>query len=134
MALELSTSSPSIYPMDIKNNAVLGDQDLIDGLNGISPIFGDFCVRVAGEAWGKPLVDQKTKAFMAIVLDVSHQSYTGPGTPFEAHVVMALKQGATFAEIEEVLNWSCVYCGFNKAAGGFGRLNELKEKYQDQFS
>jgi 4-carboxymuconolactone decarboxylase len=41
---------------------------------------------------------------------------------------MALKQGASFAEIEEVLAWACVYCGFNKAAGGFGRLNELKEK------
>jgi 4-carboxymuconolactone decarboxylase len=46
---------------------------------------------------------------------------------------MALKQGATFEEIEEVLAWACVYCGFNKAAGGFGRLNELKEKYKDQF-
>ena len=38
--------------------------------------------------------------------------------PFEAHDVMALKQGASFAEIEEVLAWACVYCGFNKEAGG----------------
>ena len=120
--------------MNINENAVLADQELINGLHGISPIFGEFCVKVAGEAWGKPLVDQKTKAFMAIVLDVSHQSLTGPGTPFEAHVLMALKQGATFAEIEEILNWSCVYCGFNKAAGGFGRLNELKQKYKDSFN
>ena len=42
---------------------------------------------------------------------------------------MALKQGATFEEIEELLLMTCVYCGFNAAAGAFGRLNELKEKY-----
>jgi 4-carboxymuconolactone decarboxylase len=119
--------------MEIEENAVLGDQELQDALNQVSPIFGDFCIRVAGEVWGKPLIPQKTKSFLAIVLDVSHQSYSGPGIPFEAHVLMALKQGATFAEIEEVLAWACVYCGFNKAAGGFGRLNELKEKYKDQF-
>ena len=58
-----------------------------------------------------------------------HQSFSGPGVPFEAHVTMALKQGATF-EGEELLLMTCVYCGFNKAAGAFGRLNELKEKYE----
>jgi 4-carboxymuconolactone decarboxylase len=115
--------------MDIHSNAVLGDQGLIDGLKSVNPIFGDFCARVAGEAWGEPLVSQKTKAFMAIVLDVDNQSYEGQGTPFEAHVIMAIKQGATFDEIEEILKWSCVYCGFNKAAGGFGRLNEIKKDF-----
>jgi 4-carboxymuconolactone decarboxylase len=115
--------------MDIHSNAVLGDQGLIDGLKSVNPIFGDFCARVAGEAWGEPLVSQKTKAFMAIVLDVDNQSYEGQGTPFEAHVIMAIKQGATFDEIEEILKWSCVYCGFNKAAGGFGRLNEIKKNF-----
>ena len=64
-----------------------------------------------------------------ILLDVANQSYSGPGIPFEAHVTMALKQGISFEEIEEILLFACVYCGFNKAAGGFGRLNELKEKY-----
>ena len=89
--------------------------------------------RVAGEAWGKPLISQKTKAMLAIVLDISHQSFSGPGVPFAAHVLMALRQGATFAELEELMTWACVYCGFNKAAGAFGRLNELKEEYKDQF-
>ncbi len=50
--------------MEIEENAVLGDQDLQDALNQVSPIFGDLCVRVAGEVWGKPLVPQKTKAFL----------------------------------------------------------------------
>ena len=49
-------------------------------------------MRVAGEVWAKPLVPQMTKAFLAIELDVSHQSNSAPGIPFEAHVSMALKK------------------------------------------
>ena len=119
--------------MDLHENAVSGDQELCDALNGVHPAFGDFCIRVAAEAWGKPLISQKTKTMLAVALDVDNQSFVGPGVPFEAHVMMALKQGVTFAELEELLVWTCVYCGFNKSAGAFGRLNELKEKYQDRF-
>ena len=54
-----------------------------------------------------------------------NQDHVGPGNPFGAHVRMALKQGATREEIEEVLLLMCVYAGFNKAAGCFGALSEL---------
>lgn len=111
-------------------NAVLDDEALKAALAGINPAFGDLCARVAGEVWGKPLVDQKTKAFITIAVDVANGNLTGPGTPFEAHVDMALKQGATVAEIEEVLLFMCAYAGFNKAAGAFGRLAEIKAKGQ----
>ena len=106
-------------------NAVLDDQELQAGLNSINPKFGDFCTRVAGEAWGLPLIDQKTKALITIAIDVVNQDQTGPGNPFGAHVNMALKQGATREEIEELLLFMCVYAGFNKAAGCFGMLNEI---------
>ena len=106
-------------------NAVLDDQELQTGLNNINPKFGDFCTRVAGEAWGLPLIDQKTKALITIAIDVVNQDQTGAGSPFAAHVNMALKQGATREEIEELLLFMCVYAGFNKAAGCFGILNEI---------
>lgn len=106
-------------------NAVLDDQELQAGLKGINPKFGDFVTRVAGEAWGLPLIDQKTKALITVAVDVVNQSQYGPGSPFAAHVDMALKQGATREEIEEVLLFMCVYAGFNKAAGCFGALNEI---------
>lgn len=106
-------------------NAVLDDQDLQAGLNSINPKFGDFCTRVAGEAWGLPLIDQKTKALITIAIDVANQDQVGPGSPFRAHVDMAMKQGATRDEIEELLLFMCVYAGFNKAAGCFGALNEM---------
>ncbi|MBH8574389.1 carboxymuconolactone decarboxylase family protein [Nostocaceae cyanobacterium CENA369] len=106
-------------------NAVLDDRDLQEGLKSINERFGDFCTRVAGEAWGLPLIDQKTKALITIAIDVVNQDQVGPGSPFGAHVNMALKQGATLAEIEELLLFMCVYAGFNKAAGCFGALNEI---------
>ncbi|MEL7038743.1 MAG: carboxymuconolactone decarboxylase family protein [Cyanobacteria bacterium J06592_8] len=106
-------------------NAVLDDQELQAGLSSINPKFGDFCTRVAGEAWGLPLIDQKTKAFITIAIDVVNQDQVGAGNPFGAHVKMAMQQGATREEIEELLLFMCVYAGFNKAAGCFGMLNEI---------
>ena len=41
------------------------------------------------------------------------------------HVDMARKQGATRAEIEELLLFMCVYAGFNKAAACFSVLDEV---------
>lgn len=107
-------------------NAVLDDKDLQAGLNSINQKFGDFCTRVAGEAWGLPLIDQKTKALITVAVDVAIQDQVGPGSPFKAHVNMAIKQGATREEIEELLLFMCVYAGFNKAAGCFGVLNEIE--------
>ena len=109
-------------------NAVLDDKELQEGLKSINPKFGDFVTRVAGEAWGLPLIDQKTKALLTIAVDVVNQDHTGPGNPFGAHVNMALKQGATREEIEELLLFLCVYAGFNKVAGCFGTLNQIFEQ------
>ncbi|MFB2771018.1 carboxymuconolactone decarboxylase family protein [Pelatocladus sp. BLCC-F211] len=106
-------------------NAVLDDKNLQNALKSINSKFGDFCTRVAGEAWGLPLIDQKTKALITIAVDVVNQDQTGNGSPFEAHVTMAMQQGATREEIEELLLFMCVYAGFNKAAGCFGILNDI---------
>ena len=106
-------------------NAVLDDYELQSGLKQINPKYGDFVTRVAGEAWGLPLINQKTKALIAIAIDVVIQNQARTGSPFEAHVNMALKQGATHAEIEELLLFLCVYAGFNKAVGCFSTLNEI---------
>ncbi|MEH1860999.1 MAG: nuclear transport factor 2 family protein [Nostoc sp.] len=108
-------------------NAVLDDLELQAALKGINPKFGDFVTRVAGEAWGLPLIDQKTKVLIAIAVDVTNQNHRGPGNPFAAHIDMALKQGVTYQEIAEVLLFMCVYAGFNKVAGCFGVLNQIFE-------
>jgi 4-carboxymuconolactone decarboxylase len=97
-------------------------------LRSIHPRWGDFCIRVAGEAWGLPLIEQRTKALITIAIDVVNGNENGPGSPFEAHVDMALKQGVTRSELEELMLFMSVYAGFNKAASGLGRLREIETK------
>jgi 4-carboxymuconolactone decarboxylase len=104
-------------------NAVLDDYDLQAGLSAVNSKFGDFCTRVAGEAWGQPLIDQKTKALITIAVDVVNQERVSG--PMAVHVDMARKQGATRAEVEELLLFMCVYAGFNKAAACFSVLDEV---------
>lgn|SRR5512147_1550501 len=111
--------------ISIAENAVLGDEQLQADLRAINGRFGDFVIRVAGEAWGLPLIDQKTKALITIAVDIVNQDHVGPGSPFRAHVNMALRQGASRQEIEELFLFMCVYGGFNKVACCFGALNEI---------
>lgn len=109
----------------VYENAVLDDKELQESLKQINPEFADFCIRVAGEAWGLPLIDQKTKTLITIAIDVVNQDHTGSGSPFAAHVNMALQQEVSRKEIEELLLFMCVYAGFNKVAGCFGTLNNI---------
>jgi len=106
-------------------NAVLEDEELQRGFSSINPKYADLVTRVAGEVWGLPLIDQKTKALIAIAVDVANQANAGAGDPFRAHVNMAIKQGTTRAELEELLLFMCAYAGFNKAVVCFGLLNEI---------
>jgi 4-carboxymuconolactone decarboxylase len=106
----------------INKNAVLGDQELQQGLMAIDPEFGEFCVRISGEVFGKPLIDQKTKALIAIAVDVVEQIR---GVPFFNHVKMALRQGATPDELKELLFLMTIYAGFNKAGGFYGDLKKV---------
>jgi 4-carboxymuconolactone decarboxylase len=122
-----------VSEISFKENAVLGDPQLQEALKRINPRWGELCIRVAGEVWGLPLIDQKTKALITIAVDVVNANEFGPGTPFEAHVHMALKQGSTRDELEELLLFMCAYAGFNKVAGAFGRLNEIIAKGQTVF-
>lgn len=112
-------------------NAVLDDQALIEGLKSINPVWGDLAVRIAGEVWGKPLLDQKTKALITIAIDQMALNVNGEGNPFGAHVDMALKQGATYEEIEELIVFASMYTGFNKGATTMGALNKLRHDRGD---
>ena len=121
---------PHSPPPDAPKNAVLDDQGLQDALNGIHPAFGDLCTRVCGEVWRKPQIDQATKAMITIDIDIVNQGLS-PESPFEAHIRMALKQGVTFEQIEELTLFTCAYAGFNKAAPAFVRLGQIKKSIED---
>jgi len=109
----------------IQENAVLGDPELQSSLRAVSPRWGDFCIRAAGEVWGLPLIDQKTKALITIAIDIA-SSNVDAGSPFGVHVDMALKQGVTLEQLEELLLFMSVYAGFNKVASALGILEKLR--------
>ena len=111
--------------ISIKENAVLGDKELQQGLMNIDKEFGEFCIRVSGEVFGKPRIDQKTKALIAIAVDVVEQIR---GVPFFNHVKIALRQGATPDELKELLFLMTIYAGFNKAGGFYGELKQVLEE------
>ena len=111
--------------ISIKDNAVLGDKELQKTLMEIDTEFGDFCIRVSGEAFGKPLIDQKTKGLIAIVVDVVEQL---KGIAFENHVKLAVKQGTTREELYELLFIMTIYAGFNKAGSFYGELDKVLKK------
>ena len=125
--------SPFTPPADAPANAVLDDPGLQAALSGIHPAFGDLCTRVAGEVWGKPLIDQATKALITIAIDVVNSAMV-PEAPYEAHIRMALKQGVTFEQLEELLLFTCAYAGFNKLAPAFARLQQIRERVQAEAS
>ncbi len=113
--------------ISIRENAVLGDGPLQAKLHAIDAEFGEFCVRVSGEIFGKPLLDQRTKALIAIAVDVAEQLR---GVPFENHVAMAVKQGVTREELKELLLLMTIYAGFNKAGGFYGELDRVLRKLE----
>ncbi len=105
-----------------RDNAVLGDAELQAGLRTLDPDFGDFCIRVSGEAFGRPLLSQKTKVMIALVVDIVEQLH---GPQFANHIMMAKKQGITREELEELLLFMTVYVGFNKAGGYYPAINQI---------
>lgn len=119
--------------VSLSNNTVLGDPVLCARLYSISPVFGESVVRWAGEVWGCPLLSQKTKAFVTLVIDVVNCHTVGPGNPWGAHINMCVQHGATVAEIDEVLYFCCVYCGFNKSLLAIGAWKGIKEQGKTPF-
>lgn len=106
----------------IKENAVLGDPDLQAGLKKLNPEFGELCISTSAVAWGKPLIDQRTKVLIAVAIDVVEQ-ITGPA--FANHIDMAMKQGITREELEELFLFMTVYAGFNKVGTFYRELAQV---------
>ena len=86
--------------------------------------FDDFLASVASK-YELSLIDPKTKALIAIAVDLVNGINQSASHSFASSINNALQQGVTYKEIEELLLLLCVYGGFNKVAGCFGTLNEI---------
>ncbi len=86
--------------------------------------FDDFLTRVASK-YELPLIDPKTKALIAIAVDLVNGINRSTSNSFASSIHKARSQGVTYKEIEELLLLLCIYGGFNKVAGCFGTLKEI---------
>ena len=77
-----------------------------------------------GEVWGRPGLDRRTRSLVNLGMLVA----LGKPNELKIHVRGALTNGATRAEIQEVLLQSCVYCGVPAAGEGFRMAREVFEE------
>jgi|GEM_PF-371078 len=119
MASDLTWDEDQRETVSLSENAVLGDEELVAGLKKVNPAFAELCLDTSGRAYGTPLLDQKTKVLIAIVIDVVEQIH---GKPFENHLIMAKKQGITREELEELLLFLTIYAGFNKPGAYYAEI------------
>ena len=120
--LLLTPYVPQPKKISIRENAVLGDEELMTGLRRMNPAFGELCIEASAKAYGTPLIDQKTKVLIAIAVDVVEQI---TGKPFENHIHMAVQQGVTRDELEELFLFMTIYAGFNKVGMFYRALNQV---------
>lgn len=121
MVSELEQDPPPKTP-SVFENAVLGDPELMEGLEKMNPDFARLCLKASGKAYDTPLLDQRLKIFCAIVVDVVEQIQ---GKPFENHLMMAKKNGITKEELFELLLLLTIYVGFNKAGAYYQHISRF---------
>ena len=101
------------------------NQRVSDRLKDFDPEFGDLAVRMAGEVWGRAGLSQKERAFLCIAANVCNQTLDGP---YQLHIDLALKGGATPEQIREVLLHMAIYASFPKALQALRALHPYLEE------
>jgi len=74
-----------------------------------------------GNVWQRPGLDMKTRSLITVAMLTAQ----GKQHELKAHVRGALNNGATQAEIQEVLLHAAVYCGVPTAVEAFRSANEV---------
>ncbi len=79
-----------------------------------------------GEVWTRPGLERKTRSMLNLAM------LTALNRPNEVrlHMLGALNNGVTPAEIQEILLQACIYCGVPAALDSFKIANEVVKKFQ----
>jgi 4-carboxymuconolactone decarboxylase len=74
-----------------------------------------------GDVWQRPGLDKKTRSLITVAMLTA----LGKQHELKGHVRGALNNGATAAEIQEVLLHAAIYCGVPTAVEAFRTANEV---------
>lgn len=108
---------------------VPSDTSANQDIMAIDPDFGQMAVQVGSEVWGLTELSPKECAFLCLVADVCSQILD---LPFQLHVDMALSNGATRAEVKEVLLHLAPYAGYPATLRAIVRLKEIYAMFDQQ--
>jgi 4-carboxymuconolactone decarboxylase len=79
-----------------------------------------------GEIWTRPGLDRKTRSIMNLCM----LSALNRPNEIRLHVLGALNNGVTPAEMQEVFLQTCIYCGVPAALDSFKIAKEVIDKYE----
>ena len=104
---------------------VMGDDFVDRALASATPFtqpIQDHISRAAwGDVWQRPGLDRKTRSLITVAMLTA----LGKQHELKGHVRSALNNGATPAEIQEVLLHAAVYCGIPTAVEAFRTAAEV---------
>ncbi|MCB9077744.1 MAG: carboxymuconolactone decarboxylase family protein [Anaerolineaceae bacterium] len=98
------------------------DKSAHQDIMAIDPDFGRMAVQVGSEVWGLAELSPKECAFLCLTADVCHQILD---LPFQLHLDMALANGASRAEVKELLLHLAPYAGYPSTLRAMVRLKEI---------
>lgn len=104
---------------------VMGDAFVESALASATPFTAPIQEHITRAAWGdvwqRPGLDLKTRSLVTVAMLTA----LGKQNELKGHVRGALNNGATAAEIQEVLLHAAVYCGVPTAVDAFRTANEV---------
>lgn len=107
---------------------VMGDDFVDRALNGATEFtmpMQHYITRNAwGDVWQRPGLDLKTRSLVTIAMLTA----LGKQNELKGHVRGALNNGATLAEIQEVLLHASIYCGVPTAVEAFRSAAEVVDQ------
>jgi len=104
---------------------VMGDAFVERAYAGVTPFTAPIQQHITRNAWGdvwqRPGLDLKTRSLVTVAMLTA----LGKSNELKGHVRGALNNGATVAEIQEVLLHATVYCGVPTAVEAFRAAAEV---------
>ena len=98
---------------------VMGENYVANALSGVSdftrPIQEHITAKAWGDVWQRPGLDLKTRSLITVAMLTA----LGKQHELKGHLRGALNNGATPAELQEVLLHAAVYCGLPTAVEAF---------------
>ncbi|NML84356.1 carboxymuconolactone decarboxylase family protein [Polaromonas sp.] len=104
---------------------VMGEEFVANALAGITdftrPIQEHITAKAWGDVWQRPGLDLKTRSLITVAMLTA----LGRQHELKGHLRGALNNGATPAELQEVLLHAAVYCGVPTAVEAFRTAAEV---------